>query len=87
MNQIKWQNKAIKQLRKIQRQDAIAIKNVVETLQNFPDTNKVKALVNYKYPYRLRTGNYRIFFKYTANDEIKVITIKEVKKRNERTYR
>ncbi len=86
MNQIKWQNKAIKQLRKIQRQDAIAIKNAVETLQIFPNTSRVKALVNHKYPYRLRKGNYRIFFKYTANDEIKIITIEEVKKRDERTY-
>lgn len=35
-------------------------------------------------PYRLRVGRYRIFF--SNDDAISIITIEEVKKRDDRTY-
>jgi len=44
----------------------------------------VKALTNHQFNYRLRVGNYRVFFDYA--DTIKIITIEEVEKRDERTY-
>ena len=84
MNAIEWKIKAIKQLRKIHPVSQKAIKNTVQGLQDFPDCSGVKALTNHQYDYRLRVGNYRIFFEYA--DKIKVVTIEEVKKRDERTY-
>lgn len=49
-----------------------------------PDVNNVKALVNYSKGYRLRAGNYRVLFDWDG--KIHVISIQEVKKRDERTY-
>ena len=37
-----------------------------------------------RYPYRLRVGNWRVFF--TFDGEIRIVTIQEVKPRNERIY-
>ena len=53
-------------------------------LKDFPECQHVKALSGHKYAYRLRVGDYRIFFEYFGN--IKIIKIEEVKKRDERTY-
>ena len=84
MNAIEWKIKAIKQLRKIHPVSQQAIKNTVHGLKNFPNCTGVKALTNHQYDYRLRVGNYRVFFEHA--DKIKIITIEEVKKRDERTY-
>ncbi len=42
-----------------------------------------KKLINYMYNYRLRVGTYRVFF--NVYNEIEIISIEEVKKRDERT--
>ncbi|MEA1922024.1 MAG: type II toxin-antitoxin system RelE/ParE family toxin [Pseudomonadota bacterium] len=84
MNAIEWKIKAIKQLRKINPVSQKRIKNRVQELQDFPDCTGVKALTNHQYDYRLRVGNYRVFFEYA--DKVKIVTIEEVKKRDERTY-
>ncbi|WP_231757975.1 type II toxin-antitoxin system RelE family toxin [Microbulbifer elongatus] len=55
-----------------------------QVLTDFPHCQGVKQLVNYRYAYRLRIGNYRVFFEFAS--EIKVVSIEEVKKRDERTY-
>ena len=44
----------------------------------------VKALTNHECDYRLRVGNFRVLF--NLFESIEVITIEEVKKRDERTY-
>ena len=44
----------------------------------------VKKLISHQYDYRLRVGDYRIFFNYAAL--IELVFIEEIKKRNERTY-
>jgi mRNA-degrading endonuclease RelE of RelBE toxin-antitoxin system len=49
-----------------------------------PNCQNVKALVNNQYPYRLRVGNYRVFFDF--DDTLKIVSIEEVKKRDEHTY-
>lgn len=49
-----------------------------------PDCQNIKSLVNQQYGYRLRVGNYRIFFDWDG--EIRIIEIQEIKKRDERTY-
>lgn len=49
-----------------------------------PDAGNVKALIGHDYAYRLRVGNYRVMFDWDGT--IKVVSIQEVKKRDERTY-
>lgn len=44
----------------------------------------IKALTNHDYEYRLRVGDYRVFF--NIRQTVEVISIEEVKKRDERTY-
>jgi mRNA interferase RelE/StbE len=54
------------------------------TLSAFPNVANVKALIGHEYGYRLRVGNYRVFFNALA--AISIVRIEEVKKRDERTY-
>jgi mRNA interferase RelE/StbE len=83
MNKIKWRKKALRQLRRIKdRKARSTIKNTVGTLTSFPDCRNVKRLTNHQYDYRLRAGNWRVFF----TEAFEIVHIEEVKKRNERTY-
>lgn len=84
MNTVIWSNKAVRQLKKISHSHRGVIHQKAGVLERFPDVQGVIRLKNYKYTYRLRIGDYRIFFEYGA--EIKIISIQEVKKRDERTY-
>jgi mRNA interferase RelE/StbE len=49
-----------------------------------PDAINVKVLVGHDCAYRLRVGSYRVIFDWDG--AIKVVSIQEVKKRDERTY-
>ena len=84
MNTLTWSKKAQKQLFKIAKPDAVVIYDKVDNLQQFPDCPNVTHLKNHKHTYRLRVGNYRVFFNH--DDSIKIVSIEEVKKRDERTY-
>lgn len=88
MNEISWTTKAIKQLLKIGvKPIKQQIKNAVsQELADFTDSRNVKKLINHNYDYRLRVGNYRVMFNYAADGVVNVVTIEEVKKRDERTY-
>ena len=82
---IKWQPKATKQLIKLKDKSVInRINNAVLTLINFPEVINVKALLNHDYGYRLRVGDYRVLF--DVQETVEIISIEEVKKRDERTY-
>ncbi|WP_175972127.1 type II toxin-antitoxin system RelE family toxin [Burkholderia sp. BCC0322] len=84
MNSIKWTPKAAKQLRKLDRQNQVMIRDSVITLETMPNCQNVKSLTNHQSGYRLRIGNYQVLFNWDG--EIKVVEIEEVKKRDERTY-
>lgn len=85
MYNIKWEIKALKQLDKIGNRDAQQeIKIAVRTLAAFPEVKQVKKLTNHKYQYRLRVGRYRVFF--NNDDDVRILQIEEVKKRDDRTY-
>ncbi|MDR0881437.1 MAG: type II toxin-antitoxin system RelE/ParE family toxin [Candidatus Adiutrix sp.] len=73
--------KAHKQIGKLNRQDIGAIYEALETLADWPEISGVKNLIN-RPGYRLRIGQYRAMF--DVSDD--VITITEVKRRNEHTY-
>ena len=84
MNTISWSKKAQKQLLKIPRQEAFVVYDHVDGLKIFPECKNVKKLKKHKYGYRLRAGRYRVLFDY--NKVVKIVSIEEVKKRDERTY-
>lgn len=80
-----WQPKALKQLKKagdriIQERILAAARGLV----TFPDVPNIKKLMDHEHGYRLRVGNWRILF--NAFEEVSIVSIEEVKKRNERTY-
>jgi mRNA-degrading endonuclease RelE of RelBE toxin-antitoxin system len=85
VNVIKWTKKARKQLAPIPRQDVERIIDAVESLAKWPDATNIKALSD-RDDYRLRVGRYRVLFKVMPGNEVTVILIEEVKKRDEHTY-
>lgn len=85
MFEIDWKPKALKQLIKIKSDTEIdKIRKAVDTLSDLPNAKNVIALTNHKYGYRLRVGNYRVLF--DAQNDIQIIDIQEVKKRDGNTY-
>ena len=53
---------AIRDLKRINKKDKIAIHSGILNLEKFPDISNVKKLTNFEPAYRLRVGNYRILF-------------------------
>ncbi|UZR28103.1 type II toxin-antitoxin system RelE family toxin [Methylococcus mesophilus] len=85
MKTIVWQPRALKQLKKLGDKAAQQrILTATTALERFPAVGGVKALVNHACGYRLRVGDYRILF--NVLDAIEVVSIEEVKKRDESTY-
>ena len=85
MNAINWQPKALRQLRKVDARAGKQIRAAVSTeLLDLSEARNVKALTNHEYGYRLRVGNYRVFFDFDG--AVRIVSIEEVRKRNERTY-
>ncbi len=80
--------KALKQVNEIPLPMRQRIFAGIRKLEDSETWGDVRKLVNHKYDYRLRIGNYRVLFD-TANDmtlEINDISVEEVKKRDDRTY-
>ena len=85
MNTIAWQPWAIRQLRKLPQRANAEIRAAVSTeLADLKRARKVTALVNHEFSHRLRVGIYRVFFEFDG--AVRIVTIEEVRKRNERTY-
>ncbi|KNZ33420.1 MAG: cytotoxic translational repressor of toxin-antitoxin stability system [Methylibium sp. NZG] len=85
MNAINWQPKALRQLRKIDTTASKQIRVAVTSeLIDLSVARNVKALTNHEYGYRLRVGNYRVFFDFDG--VVRIVSIEEVRKRDERTY-
>jgi mRNA-degrading endonuclease RelE of RelBE toxin-antitoxin system len=85
MNTINWQPRALRQLRKIDAQAGQKIRMAVSTeLVDLSKARHVKALVDHPQGYRLRVGDYRVFFDFDG--EVRIVSIEDVRRRNERTY-
>ena len=85
VNSIDWQPRALRQLRKIDAHAGKQIRRAVSSeLTDLTKARNVKALTGHEYGYRLRVGNYRVFFDFDG--AIQIVSIKEVRKRDERTY-
>lgn len=85
MAEINWTKKSLKQLSKLPQHDATKIFSTVGKLENWPDVRQVKALVN-REDFRLRVGDYRVFFTVDESGKITVITIERVERRSDHTY-
>ena len=84
MNDIEYARKAIRQLSKLQPRDNARIRDECRKLAQMPGCANVKALTDHEYGYRLRVGNFRVFFNFDG--AVRIVSIEEVKKRDERTY-
>ena len=74
----------MKQLLKLHPQHQVQVRDAVTRLEAMPDVNNVKALANHPHGFRLRAGNYRVLFDWDSG--IRIVSIQEVRKRDERTY-
>lgn len=73
----------MKQLKRLPQQYQEQIVLAVRDLRSWPNCQNVKALKNLP-GYRLRVGRYRVLF--DVENDLRIIEIEEVKKRDERTY-
>jgi mRNA interferase RelE/StbE len=79
---VELDDKAIKDLSKIDKKIALNIFNKIKKLVDFPRVTNIKKLTDFNPPYRLRVGDYRILFDI-END---ILTVYKVKHRKE-SYR
>jgi len=79
-----WQPNAVKQLKKIGDRVAQELPSATRGLSMFPSCANVKRLTDHEPTHRLRVGNWRILF--NVFEEVSIIRIEEVKKRDESTY-
>ncbi|WP_304335434.1 type II toxin-antitoxin system RelE/ParE family toxin [Conchiformibius steedae] len=84
-NQVEWTTKATRQLLQIDRRYIAAIREKVAKLTEFPQVHlDIKHLENNQY--RLRHGDYRVFFE-VIDGTPKIINIQKIQRRNNRTYK
>ncbi|MEY2592922.1 MAG: hypothetical protein RI972_611 [Pseudomonadota bacterium] len=84
-NTILWQPQALRQLRKLQAGDNLLVRTAVQReLADLSASRQVKALVGHEYGYRLRVGRWRVLFDFDG--DVHIVSIEEVRKRDERTY-
>jgi len=85
VNAINWQPKALRQPRKIDAHTGKQIRDAVtKELVDLSAARNVKALTHHEYGYRLPVGNYRVLFDFDG--AIRIVSIEEIRRRNERTY-
>ena len=84
MNKVQWSTRALRQVRKLPDSERQQISEAADDLENMPNCQQVKALKNHRYGYRKRVGQYRILFDWDGI--VRIVSIEEVRKRNERTY-
>lgn len=85
MIEIQWATKAVRQLRKFTTSVQQQVFSGVARLSDWPQVQNVKKLKD-RDDYRLRVGDYRVFFTIHPDGTVTVIRIEEVKKRDEHTY-
>jgi len=66
--------KALKDLAKIDQKQAFRIFEKIESLQNFPELSNIKRLTNFTPGYRYRIGDYRVLFDI-ENDTLTVYRV------------
>jgi mRNA interferase RelE/StbE len=82
--QIEIKKSVFKALRRLDRQTLDKVKKSIDKLAHDPRPFGYKKLVDEEGLYRIRVGNYRII--YEIHDQILLIVVLRVAKRNEDTY-
>lgn len=82
--QIAYTNEAAKQLKKLPSGDAKRIAKKIGSFAFDPRPYGYKKLDYYTDYFRFRVGDYRVI--YQIDDNVKIVEIVEVKRRNESTY-
>ena len=75
---VEIQESAKKDLKKIDKQQALKILIQIKKLENYPHITNIKKLKNHYPPMRYRIGDYRVLFEI-ENDSIIVVNIKHRK--------
>ncbi len=83
-NTILWSKRSLRQLRKLPTQEAQWIYREATHLETFPDCQNIKRLTSHQSEFRLRIGRYRVMFNYDG--QVRIVSIEEVKLRDESTY-
>ena len=73
------QDSTYKDLKKLDKSDAIKILQTIKKLEDYPNITNVKKLTNHYPPFRLRIGDYRVLFDIEENK----IIISNIKHRKE----
>lgn len=73
------QDSAYKDLKKIDKSEAIKILQTIKKLEDYPNITNVKKLTNHYPPFRLRIGDYRVLFDIEENK----IIVSNIKHRKE----
>lgn len=81
---IRWSVRSLRQLQEIDQRYAQNIKARVNELQNFPQVAADIKKIEKKY--RLRVGNYRIFFEVIEGVP-RIIEVQEILRRQSKTYK
>ena len=77
--------KSLKQMKRIPRLDQARILSQVDSLEiGIAGKINIIKLANHRYAYRMRVGSYRVLFNIL--ETVEIISIEEVRKRDERTY-
>ena len=71
-------DEAIKDLKKLDKQNVKLLLKKIENLRNYPLVTNIKKLKNFYPPFRYRIGNYRILFDI-ENENIIIFKIKHRK--------
>lgn len=87
MNEITWQPKAARQLRKIaDKKKRESLYRETQQLAHWPRCEGDIKRLQGRHDYRLRVADYRVIFEIDQSGKAMVISITQVEKRNERTY-
>jgi mRNA interferase RelE/StbE len=70
---LEWKNSAIKELKKIPKNNLIEILKGVEEIRNNPFHQGVRKLTGTQYSYRKRAGTYRIIFTVIKSSSLIII--------------
>lgn len=82
--QIQIEKSALKQLSKIEKPAREKIRTAIKDLAHNPRPFGYKKLVDEAGLYRIKVSNYRVI--YDVRDNILLVSILRIAKRNERTY-
>lgn len=85
MYEIDWMPRARKQLAKLgDRGVRLRLFEAIGQLADYPRVRDLEPLRNHRFGYRLRVGRHRVLL--DVDTTLRVVTIQEIRKRDERTY-